>query len=218
MNATEKSEKAASDICVWYGGASVSFGAPLVLGRLGAKIVECSLSAAVAWAAPTGAWEARSAHRATHGLLQPVVQRPTEPIKRGQAERKHNRFGCLVGGEQWLASREDRIERARAAEAKKTDKGARFWERNRPDVRAAESALALSNGDPLKLSVKLLKAIVVSRTGSCAKSKNNKIGELLSEALTALSARPNQVTTPTTMPCAPYASCQSRTSSQTRMA
>jgi len=128
-------------------------------------------------------------HRATHGLLQPVVQRPTEPIKRGQAERKHNRFGCLVGGEQWLASREDRIERARAAEAKKADKGARFWERNRPDVRAAESALALSNGDPSKLSVKLLKAIVVSRTGSCAKSKNNKNGELLSEALTALSAR-----------------------------
>jgi hypothetical protein len=64
-------------------------------------------------------------------------------------------------------------------------------------VRAAESALVQSQGDPSKLSVKLLKATIVSRTGSCAKSKNNKNGELLSEAQVALSAGGSTLIPPT---------------------
>jgi hypothetical protein len=138
--------------------------------------------------------------RARKGLEQPVVQRPTEPIRRDAESKRSNKYGCIVGSEEHRAA----VSSAKAGEAgaaqKKLDAEAAKWSKYCAVVLAVETALVDKGGDLKALQVSELKALVLSRTGHWPKAKNNKDGALLAEAVAAASAQPA-----TLMPAMPAA-------------
>jgi hypothetical protein len=127
--------------------------------------------------------------RARVGALQPAVPLPTQPIRRDNESKKHNRYGVIVGSEEHRDAVNRSADIDHAAESKKRATQAAFWGRHRRSVLEAEAAL-VKEGDMSKLSVGHLKSIVISRTGHPAKAKNNKEGALLAEATAAASAHP----------------------------
>ena len=128
-------------------------------------------------------------NRASQNARQPAVPWPSEPNPRGAAARRHNRDGCIIGAAQYEAAKAQKAADADAKQAKKLATERAAWESRRVDVRAAESALAAADGEPGKLSVKFLRALIYSRTGRTPSAKNNHEGALLTEARTALGAR-----------------------------
>jgi hypothetical protein len=138
--------------------------------------------------------------RASQSALQPVVPRPTSANPRNAAARRHNRDGCIVGGAEWKAAQAQKTVDEGAKQAKKTASERAVWENKRVDLRAAESALATADREPGQLSVKLLCALIFSRTGRTHKAKNNRDGALLSEARAALETGRTTLLPPTPPP------------------
>ena len=112
-------------------------------------------------------------NRVLHGMQQPAVPRPTEPIIRTEAVRKHNRHGCVVGSAEFAAARASVAGAAIGAAAKKAATATKFWARHREAVLAAEAALEEHGGDLSQVTkVGDLKALIISRTGRTAKAKD----------------------------------------------
>lgn len=127
--------------------------------------------------------------RARVGAMQPVVPVPTEPIRRDQALRMHNRYGCIVGSAEHAAAVKRAADAGAAAACKRSASEAAFWAKHRPAVLDAEDTLSeAASIDDLKVGQ--LKAIVLSRTGHQPKSKNNNDGALLAEAAAAVRDHP----------------------------
>jgi DNA-directed RNA polymerase subunit RPC12/RpoP len=79
-----------------------------------------------------------------------------------------------VGGAKWKAAQAQKAADAAAKQTKKTASERAVWEKKRVDLRAAESALAAADGEPSRLSVKMLQALIFSRTGHRPTAKNNR--------------------------------------------
>ncbi|KAJ1638337.1 hypothetical protein T492DRAFT_858580 [Pavlovales sp. CCMP2436] len=138
------------------------------------------------------------------GMQQPVVPRPTEPIVRTEAVRKNNRYGCVVGSDEFVAAKETVRNSEMGAVAKGQATLDKFWANNRGNVLAAEAALVEKAGDLFSLLVGQLKSIVISRTGHLPRAKNNSDGALLEETRGVILKQP--ITTMPPAPVAPLAS------------
>jgi hypothetical protein len=70
-------------------------------------------------------------NRVLRDMQQPAVPRPTEPIIRTEAVRKHNRHGCVVGSAEFVAARVSVAGAAIDVAAKRAATAAKFWARHR---------------------------------------------------------------------------------------
>lgn len=131
-------------------------------------------------------------NRAIENASQPVVPRPVERIVRTAAVRRNSRYGLVIGSDEHRAAQSTVAKEAGAALAKKAASASKFWANHGEGVLAAEAALLANGGElPASMTVGLLKSLIVSRTGRTAKAANNKNGEILAEARTALAAQPS---------------------------
>ena len=107
-------------------------------------------------------------------MQQPAVPRPTEPIIRTEAVRKHTRHGCVFGSAEFVAARVSVAGAAIDVAAKRAATAAKFWARHLKAVLAAETALEEHGGDLSKvIKVGDLKALIISRTGRTVKAKTS---------------------------------------------
>jgi hypothetical protein len=136
-------------------------------------------------------------HRVSQRVLEPAVPRPAHATARGAAARRHNRDGCVVGGPEWRAAQAQKQADDGAKQAKKIASERAVWENKRVDVREAERALEAAGGEPAQLTVKLLRALIFSRTWRTAKAKNNRENALLDEARAALESNHDTLLPPT---------------------
>ena len=139
------------------------------------------------------------------------VAAPTIPIPRTAGAPSANKYGCCITRESGPAQEAADKQKAAEAARKKDETQRRFWGNWRHDVRCAEATLA-EHGTPSKSSAKQLKALIVSRTGHCARAANNKPvaeggeGATLIEARAAIAAHDATLCPPTPEPlasCAP---------------
>jgi hypothetical protein len=176
---------------------------PLVVSRFGGRaFIQGSQGSTLAALAHNDAQidQVFAVRQVTTGMQQPVVPRPTEPIVRTEAVRKNNRYGCVVGSDEFVAAKATVRNSETGAVAKKQATLDKFWANNRENVLAAEAALVEKAGDLSSLLVGQLKSIVISRTGHLPKAKNNNDGALLEETRVVILKQPT-----TTMPPAPVA-------------
>ena len=133
-----------------------------------------------------------------------LVRAETAPVAAPQLTvprsrpRSKNQYGCCISSGSHQTELEAEKQHKEATAAAKAQRADQFWERWRPAVRGAESSIE-SLGTPSKLKVCELKGLVVSRTGHCAKAKNNKppACELLAEARAAIAASRSTMCPPT---------------------
>ena len=161
---------------------------------------------------------ARTQVQAVAGVIDtfnaPIMPEPTETIGRARKKRSANAEGCIVSSANYLRIlREEREEKEGAAELAlqvKVDKVRAYAKRWLPDVRAAEESLRelridgeadLTTSEELSrvLSVKYMKALIVSRTGKNPKAQSNKDDAFGKELLACMSC-PRILQTPPDSP------------------
>jgi rubrerythrin len=97
----------------------------------------------------------------------------------------------------WREYQAEEVAKEDAKQAKKVATERAMWEGKRADLRAAELALKAADGDVKALSVKILKALIFSRTGRPALAKNNHDNALREEAREAIASRDATLLPPT---------------------
>ena len=130
--------------------------------------------------------EIAAATKATAIAHTAPVPAPTLHVPRSRPKSKNEMGLCLTSGAHLKEL--EAVEKEKAAKEKeKENRAKQFWINWRPKVKAAEAALT-THGTPSKLRPGDLKALVVSRTGHCAKAPNNKSPEkpLLAEVREAM--------------------------------
>ena len=143
-----------------------------------------------------------------------VAPAPDEqPVKRARKDAP-NKYGCVVRKSEHVEAGQREEDEAAAAQKKAADKENAFWEQRRAEVKVVEALLAESNGSPGRMvlnddgkikkgGVGKLKALIESRSGAPAKSKNNIVaagaqeGAMLIEARAAIKSNPQTKLPPT---------------------